>query len=977
LNGDLELTGAGGKIAAKFKADVSQANPRYSATAIVGGLDLRQWLGHKDIAGVLRANVEANGSGFALRDTQAKLALEVRAAQVQEWLLGSVSMQGGLKDSMAVLNGRLASKLGGAEWSGKVALSEKRPSYDLVLSVKDLDLKNVSANGAAAESKLNFKTNVKGMGFTPADMNTRADVRILPSSVGSVVVKDGTLNVTLSENKVRIARATLATNEATLAVNGELGLDAKSAGKLDYRLRMTDLAPWLALVNQKGSGAVELSGQAKGNLAALQTQGTAHLSALQMQGVGVKTGNISFSLQGSREQFFPQGVVTAQLTDVAAGLNLRRLNATGKLSRQQAPSIQFNLNAQDMLDHKHAISGMVDLQTDAPALRLNQISLAAPDGSWRLLRPATVTQRGDAYTIDHLSMKNGEREVALNGSFAFAGKQDLTLTIDRLPLGLVTAFLAQPPKMTGLLAAQARVRGSAAAPEIAASAKLTDTTIVGQAYAGATADLTYKDKRAAVHLALHQDASHALNANGTLPVNLSWNNGFRADVADGLDFRAQSTGLSVAFLNAFSGKSAENIAGELSLDASARGALKQPELRGSFQLRNGKVKVVPLGIEINGIMMTGGLDSRSINVREITAKAKDGEIKGSGSLALRDFDAEGFKLALTAQRWPAIETQRYQVQVAGDLQAQGTLAAPKLSGKITVIEGSLRPDLEFLEQHKAALKPDETIVLVSKNGASRASAAQKKAPSGSSDDQVFKNLSLDLAVRAPRNVWIRHPDLVSELSGNVRVTKSAGHDIDLAGRVDVVRGWLAFQGRRFQLTKGAIEFTGGGKINPSLDIVAQYRLPNYEVNAAIGGTVEKPTLTLTSDPRLEQADILALLIFGKPTNALSQKEQGGLQQSALSITSGYVASQIANSVSTALGLDSLGVDLREMDFSGGRVGFGRYVGNKTYVSVSQELSGEHGRQVSMEYQVAPDWKIGTSTTGSGSNGIDIIWNKRY
>jgi autotransporter translocation and assembly factor TamB len=80
---------------------------------------------------------------------------------------------------------------------------------------------------------------------------------------------------------------------------------------------------------------------------------------------------------------------------------------------------------------------------------------------------------------------------------------------------------------------------------------------------------------------------------------------------------------------------------------------------------------------------------------------------------------------------------------------------------------------------------------------------------------------------------------------------------------------------------------------------------------------------------------------------------------------------------TALRLNTLGVDIRELDFSGGRVGFGRYVGGKTYMSLSQQVTGEHGREVSMEYQVARDWKIGTSTNSTGTNGIDIIWHKRY
>ena len=89
----------------------------------------------------------------------------------------------------------------------------------------------------------------------------------------------------------------------------------------------------------------------------------------------------------------------------------------------------------------------------------------------------------------------------------------------------------------------------------------------------------------------------------------------------------------------------------------------------------------------------------------------------------------------------------------------------------------------------------------------------------------------------------------------------------------------------------------------------------------------------------------------------------------------FVAAKIASSVATALGLDSLGIDIREV--SSGQVGIGRYIGNRTYVSASQQLSGEHGNEVSLEYKIARDWKIGTSATSTGESGIDIIWHKRY
>jgi len=133
----------------------------------------------------------------------------------------------------------------------------------------------------------------------------------------------------------------------------------------------------------------------------------------------------------------------------------------------------------------------------------------------------------------------------------------------------------------------------------------------------------------------------------------------------------------------------------------------------------------------------------------------------------------------------------------------------------------------------------------------------------------------------------------------------------------------------------------------------------------------------SAEQRFLSPPMLEAQIWQWPINTLNRNEQGSLQQSALNITSGFVAGRIANSVSGALGLDSLGVDIREVDFSGGKVGFGRYVGSKTYVSASQQVSREHGRDLSVAYEIAPDWKLGTTTSSKGSAGIDIIWHKRY
>src|SRR4030095_11799090 len=316
LKGNVNLASAGAKVAGKFRADAVQNPLRYTSAMTISGFDLRQWLERKDLAGVVHGTVEAGGTGFSLQNIAGKTQFEIRSTEVQGWALGTISMEGRLQNSVAALDGRLKSKMGGANWSGKVARGNKRPTYELALSVKELDIQKAVPDGKAVEGKLNLQGTVKGAGFNLADMNTRAEMRILPSSLGPVNLKQGSLDATLSEKRIRISRATLSAAESTLTASGEFGVDAKTAGKLDYRFRAADVAPWLSLLNKKGSASVDLAGQVQGNLADVQTQGTARLSGLRLEGIAVKNGDVTFSVRGSKDQVFPQGIVTAPLADV-------------------------------------------------------------------------------------------------------------------------------------------------------------------------------------------------------------------------------------------------------------------------------------------------------------------------------------------------------------------------------------------------------------------------------------------------------------------------------------------------------------------------------------------------------------------------------------------------------------------------------------------------------------------------------------
>lgn len=52
-----------------------------------------------------------------------------------------------------------------------------------------------------------------------------------------------------------------------------------------------------------------------------------------------------------------------------------------------------------------------------------------------------------------------------------------------------------------------------------------------------------------------------------------------------------------------------------------------------------------------------------------------------------------------------------------------------------------------------------------------------------------------------------------------------------------------------------------------------------------------------------------MLLSGKPASVLEKGEELDLQREAVALTSGYAAATLGRSVSDALGLDTLGIDL--------------------------------------------------------------------
>ncbi|MGH8654496.1 MAG: translocation/assembly module TamB domain-containing protein [Gammaproteobacteria bacterium] len=971
LRASLELAAARSRITGELRADVSGAEPRYAATARLARLDIADLLELQEMAGVVDGTLSARGSGASLDQLSAQAELKGQGLRLGDWQIGTAAIDTRLDHGSATLKGELRGELGKANWQGEVRLT-KTPHYRLDLSVEHLDIKKLAAGAEPIEGDLNLKATISGKGLALADMNTRAEVDLLPSRVGPVQVRSGRLDAQIAEQRIRIDQGRLLAKDTNIAISGQVAAKADAPGALSYTVQMDDIGPWLALAGRQGSGRLELRGKAEGAIGDLAAQGELNAAALRLPDFSFKSGTVDFDISAiGRPQ--PRGTVTARLAGLkAANVGLRTLDANVTLAPAKTLFAQIAVKAQGTEARAHRLRLEVRALADRVAVDLKELRLALPGGVWQLAQPANVAKKGDYITIDNLSLVNGDQRLLADGTFSLSGGQDLRLQIERFDLASFRPLLEQP-RLAGRLSVRAAIGGTAVAPRIAATGDVAQLTVGDQALAGVSTRLTYGKRRATFDLVVKQDAAHALNATASLPVALAWAGGFKAEAHGDLDASVRSTGLDLAVLNALADQGIRDVQGKLILDLRLRGPVSRPQPSGRFGLREGKATVEATGLTYADVTLLGTMGPDQIRIEQVSAQSRKGQIQGRGRVDIRDYRPQRVELSITATRWPAIWTRQYKAEIDLQVDAEGPLISPSVTGQAEVLHARLRPDLTILQDQPITPR-DETIVVVqAEDRVKPAPQPQAKEP-GLAESRLYEALALDFELRLARDTQVRDPNARVELTGDVRAKKPKGGPLSLVGAIDVEEGWAGFKGRRFAMERGRVVFTGGQKINPSLDIVAAHRASDYLIKVVIAGSAEEPKLDLESEPPLEQADILAVLLFGKPASELERGEKLDLQRQAASLAGSYAASAIGQSVSDALGLEALGV---EMDFSGGQVGFQRYLTPKTRISISQDLvGGREGQEISIDYELAPGWELGTVTSSSGS-GADIIWRKRY
>jgi translocation and assembly module TamB len=230
-------------------------------------------------------------------------------------------------------------------------------------------------------------------------------------------------------------------------------------------------------------------------------------------------------------------------------------------------------------------------------------------------------------------------------------------------------------------------------------------------------------------------------------------------------------------------------------------------------------------------------------------------------------------------------------------------------------------------------------------------------------------MRVDVRASIPDNLILRGKDLRIgatsmglgninvTVGGDLRVMRQPGTPTMVVGSVNTVRGSYDYRGRRFDIMRdGRISFQGARINDPALDVTAQRVIEPVGVEARIHieGTAQRPQLRFSSNPPMDESDVIALIIFNRPLSDLESGERGAIADVAGSAVGGLLVSPLTDAIGRALNLDVLEVGTTTTDTggTGGTVTIGRQIDDNLFFRFRQQFGSQEVSEFILEYQLA-------------------------
>jgi translocation and assembly module TamB len=378
----------------------------------------------------------------------------------------------------------------------------------------------------------------------------------------------------------------------------------------------------------------------------------------------------------------------------------------------------------------------------------------------------------------------------------------------------------------------------------------------------------------------------------------------------------------------------------------------EPVFSGSAVISDGRLRHFSLPNSLEAINGAIRFDTRGIQLDDVSATMGGGRVQFGGRVALDGYLPGDLSVTVRGEDMRLRYPEGIRSTVDADLSLRGNMQTPTLAGTVRV------------KQANWTRRVDPSGGLLDFSAARTAAPEVAPVPAASAVPLRF-----DLEVVVPSTLRVENNLARLVASADLQLRGTYDRPV-LFGRAEVDRGEVTFEGRRYLVTRGNIDFTNPARIEPFFDVEAQTRVrvpgQTYQVIVRAAGTLDRLQPELSSDPPLPAADVLALLFSDvRRTRGPGDAELRALQNPnerqrdilttrATQLLANPVAAEVGRVVEQTFGVDTFQVTPSLIDpynQSTGRVNpsarvtIGKRISERVYLTFSRSLSSSLNDQI--------------------------------
>ncbi len=194
------------------------------------------------------------------------------------------------------------------------------------------------------------------------------------------------------------------------------------------------------------------------------------------------------------------------------------------------------------------------------------------------------------------------------------------------------------------------------------------------------------------------------------------------------------------------------------------------------------------------------------------------------------------------------------------------------------------------------------------------------------------------------------------------------------GKLNVLGGNFSYFEHMFRVTEGSVIFNNLSVIDPELNIIAITDVDSYTITLKISGTLTEPVVSLSSEPPLDESNILALLTFGRPLN---EWDAGIITASMLERKAlGFAQSYLLRSLRRKLGLRELEISTGSME-EDPHLTVGFYVTKDVYLKYYHDFLSIQYDRFDLRYRISRYFGLQAVRDEEGKYYFGIFFEKRF